>query len=54
MSVMNRIDSLKNKHTALEGKIMQEETRPHPDEDLLHTLKREKLRIKDEIRSLVH
>jgi len=53
MSVINRIDSLKNKHMVLESKITQEETRPHPDEDLLHTLKREKLRIKDEIRTLV-
>ena len=29
--------------------IDEEEHRPHPDEDLLHRLKKEKLRLKDEL-----
>jgi len=44
-----RIAALKAKHQALEEKIQEEEARPHPDEVVLHQLKREKLRVKDEI-----
>jgi hypothetical protein len=40
-------DALESKHAALHAMIDEEEHRPHPDEDLLHRLKKEKLAIKD-------
>jgi hypothetical protein len=49
MSVEDHIQSLKSKHAALEAEIEEESQRPRPDEIRLHELKREKLRIKDEI-----
>jgi hypothetical protein len=49
MSVMEHLDSLKAKHQDLEHLIEEEEARPRPDEDKIHELKRQKLRIKDEI-----
>lgn len=49
MSAEQHVAALKAKHEALEQKIHTEETRPHPDELLIYSLKREKLRIKDEI-----
>jgi hypothetical protein len=44
-----RVAALKARHQALEDRIQEEEARPHPDDVTLHQLKREKLRIKDEI-----
>lgn len=52
MSVEEHIDSLRSKHASLETAIDQENMRPHPDELKLQELKREKLRIKDEISGL--
>jgi len=49
MSVTEHLDSLKAKHLDLEQLIEQEEARPRPDEAKIHELKRQKLRIKDEI-----
>ena len=43
------VEELESKHAALHALIDEEEHRPHPDEDLLHRLKKEKLRLKDEI-----
>jgi hypothetical protein len=42
-------EELESKHAALHALIEEEENRTHPDEDLLHRLKKEKLRLKDEI-----
>jgi len=42
-------DSLLTKHASLERAIDEENHRPYPDEFRLTELKREKLRIKDEI-----
>lgn len=47
-----RIDSLRTKHAELENTLAMEARRPHPDESLLLTLKRQKLRIKDEIQRI--
>ena len=44
-----QVEALESKHQALHALIDEEEHRPHPDEDLLHRLKKEKLRIKDEL-----
>jgi hypothetical protein len=43
------VEELESKHAALHALIEEEEHRNHPDEDLLHRLKKEKLRLKDEI-----
>jgi uncharacterized protein YdcH (DUF465 family) len=43
------VEGIESKHAALHALIEQEEHRSHPDEDLLHRLKKEKLRLKDEL-----
>ncbi len=52
MSLDDRIEALKAKHHALESKIEEEENRPHPNDVTIHALKKQKLRIKDEIAAL--
>jgi hypothetical protein len=52
MTVSDHIDSLKAKHADLERKIEAEEQRPMPDTVAVHSLKKEKLKIKDEIARL--
>ena len=42
-------DSLRDKHASLERAIDEESQRPYPDDIRLSELKREKLRIKDEM-----
>jgi len=49
MPADERIASLRTKHAAIENAIDAEEHRPHPDDLRIVELKREKLRIKDEI-----
>jgi hypothetical protein len=49
MQADERIDSLRDKHASLERAIEEENQRPHPDDFRLSQLKREKLRIKDQI-----
>jgi len=41
------VEELASEHAKLHALIDAEENRPHPDEDLLHRLKKEKLRLKD-------
>jgi hypothetical protein len=43
------IEALLAKHRKLEEAIAEEITRPHPDDVKLHEMKREKLKLKDEI-----
>ena len=40
-------EAIASKHAALHAKIDAEEHRAHPNDDLLHQLKKEKLRLKD-------
>jgi hypothetical protein len=47
-----RIASLNNRHAALEVQIFQEDQRPRPDAEALAKLKREKLRLKEEMERL--
>ena len=54
MSLEAHIEALKEKHAVLETKIEAENNRPMPDDALVHTLKREKLHVKDEIERLRH
>ncbi|MEW5729329.1 MAG: YdcH family protein [Pseudomonadota bacterium] len=49
MSLQDRIESLKAKHAALETAIDAEVRRPLPDDAHIADLKRQKLRIKDEL-----
>ncbi len=46
---VSHINALQIKHASLEKQIHDELTRPLPDLSALKTLKRRKLRIKDEI-----
>lgn len=52
MSLEERIETLKAKHQALESAIDDENSRPHPDDYLLADLKKQKLKIKDQLTSL--
>lgn len=45
------LEELESKHAALHALIEEEEHRTAPDEGLLHRLKKEKLRLKDELAS---
>ncbi len=56
MTPMNQaqVESLEQKHAALEALIEQEEHRPHPDDLRLLQLKKEKLRLKDELTGHFH
>lgn len=49
MSNEERVEALRMKHASIEEQIDQENQRPHPDDLLISELKREKLRIKDQI-----
>lgn len=46
------LSSLENKHANLDARIAQENQRPHPDDGLVSRLKKEKLRVKEEILGL--
>jgi len=52
MSVQDRIEALREKHASLERAIDEETHRPLPNHDAITDLKRQKLRIKDEIAEL--
>jgi uncharacterized protein YdcH (DUF465 family) len=45
----SHMSALRLKHAELEIKLEREETRPLPDSKLIHTLKKQKLHIKDVI-----
>ncbi|MGH7045230.1 MAG: YdcH family protein [Stellaceae bacterium] len=49
MPQQDRIGELKEKHAALERAIDEENARPLPNDDAISDLKRQKLRIKDEL-----
>ena len=52
MAVPDYVESLRNKHAQLEQVILEESLRPLPDQALLTQLKKQKLRLKDEIARL--
>ena len=52
MSADARVESLQQMHHDLEEAIKEENLRPKPDASVLSDLKRQKLRIKDEIAEL--
>ncbi|MGH7062331.1 MAG: YdcH family protein [Stellaceae bacterium] len=52
MSLQDRIEALREKHAALERALDEENRRPLPSQDAISDLKRQKLRIKDELYQL--
>ncbi len=52
MSLQGRISELANKHRLLDHQIIEEAKRPSADELRLKDLKRQKLKIKEELRWL--
>ncbi|MBL8704485.1 MAG: YdcH family protein [Rhodospirillales bacterium] len=52
MASQEQLEALKAKHARLEQSIDEESHRPLPDTVQIHTLKREKLKIKDTISRL--
>ena len=49
MSVVDRVESLKAKHAALEAAIESESRRTYPDSSAIKEFKLKKLAIKDEL-----
>lgn len=49
MIAADQVTELKTRHAELEKTIQNEIERPHPDQDVVVSLKKEKLRIKDEL-----
>lgn len=49
MATADEVTELKNRHAELEKTIQDEIARPQPDQNILASLKKEKLRIKDEL-----
>ncbi len=52
MTMQDYVESLRSKHAHLERQIDDEMHRPLPDQSVLTRLKREKLRLKDELARL--
>jgi hypothetical protein len=52
MGLDDKIVSLKDEHQALENAIEKEESRPHPDDIQIASLKKQKLRIKDQMAAI--
>jgi hypothetical protein len=52
MSLQDRLETLRSRHASLEQALLQEINRPLPNSDTIHDLKKQKLRIKDEIFAL--
>ena len=52
MSQQAHLDALRERHAALEMRIVDEDQRPRPDSDTLMRLKVEKLHVKEEMERL--
>jgi hypothetical protein len=52
MSLQAHLDTLKERHAALEMRIADEDQRPRPDPETLTRLKIEKLKVKEEMERL--
>ena len=48
------MSALEAKHAGLEAQIEEENQRPLPDTTILHRLKKEKLKVKEEMAGLIH
>ena len=45
----SRLEAIRQKHRQLDDRVLSEQNRPRPDSSVLKLLKRERLRLKDEI-----
>ena len=54
MAMVDRIEALKSKHEELDILISAENARPIPDNTALHAMKKQKLRIKEEMSGMRH
>lgn len=54
MSELHEIEQLKARHAALETALDSEERKPHPDDLSIADIKKQKLRIKDELARREH
>ncbi len=52
MATVDRVETLKAKHAAVDAALHSENTRPHPDDSAITSLKRQKLLLKDKIKGL--
>ena len=52
MIVQDQAEVLKSRHRELEDQLEVENTHPYPNKNLISNIKRQKLRIKDELLSL--
>jgi hypothetical protein len=52
MTSEDRISALRARHASLEAELESENHRPHPDDVHIAEIKRQKLKIKDEIAKL--
>jgi hypothetical protein len=52
MSLESRFESLQTRHARLEAQLGSENQRPSPNLEEVHRLKREKLRVKEELERL--
>ncbi|MCV0382684.1 YdcH family protein [Qipengyuania spongiae] len=43
------VEALQTKHAGLEAQLRQEQNRPAPDDAVIRQIKRQKLRIKEEL-----
>ncbi len=49
MPTTHSLDDLKAKHASLEHQLEEQTARPHPDDTVITDLKRQKLKVKDQI-----
>lgn len=52
MALLQHLETLKKRHTEIDLRILAENARPSPDENLLAKLKKQKLFLKDDIARL--
>ena len=53
MTATPSLDQLQKKHAELDDALHREESRPYPDDATISRLKKEKLRLKDAMASLM-
>jgi len=52
MSVQDHVSALRARHAELEARLDEEQGHAHPDDAVIAELKKQKLRIKDELAAL--
>jgi len=52
MALIEQVEALRAKHADLEQQLAEEVCRPHPSDEIIARMKREKLRLKDELATI--